>query len=149
MMDGHFLERLLANHTPNEIPTKPISVLLVDDSLIFLQIITDFLRNHYCQEMVVVGVAHSGQEALRQARQLQPQVVLLDLAMPDMSGLEVIPLLQTALPAVSIIILTAYNFDGYRESALAAGADAFVPKAQASDLLWPVIWQVAVAKSQK
>jgi DNA-binding NarL/FixJ family response regulator len=128
---------------------KPISILLVDDNPIFLQIITDFLRNHYCQEVAVAGVAHSGQEALRQARQLQPQVVLLDLAMPDMSGLEVIPLLQAALPAVGIIILTAHNFDGYRELALATGADAFVPKAQASDLLWPVIRQVAEAKCQK
>jgi len=146
-MDDHIMEGLPPTPTPHKIPTKPISVLLVDDNPIFLQIITDFLRNHFRQEVAVVGAAHSGQEAVRQVRQLQPQIVLLDLAMPDMSGLEVIPLLQADLPAVGIIILTAHNFDGYRELALAAGADAFVPKAQASDLLWPVIRQVAVAKS--
>jgi len=63
--------------------------MLVDDSEVFLRIAVEFLEQH--EELTVVGTARSGREALDQALRLQPDVVLLDLEMPDLTGFEVLP----------------------------------------------------------
>jgi DNA-binding NarL/FixJ family response regulator len=120
----------------------PVSVLLVDDNPTFLRIATRFLQEHYRDEVVVVGTAGGGQEALIKARDLRPQVILLDLAMPDLPGLEAIPRLRAALPEMGIIALTVHNSNGYRQAALAAGADEFVSKANLSTDLLPAIRRV-------
>lgn len=122
---------------------KPISVLLVDDNPTFLRVATRFLQEHCNNEVEVIGVAGGGRQALTQAVELQPQVVVLDLIMPDLHGLKVIPLLREVLPEVGIIILTLHDIDSYREAALEAGADAFVPKAALTTNLLPTIRQVA------
>lgn len=118
----------------------PVSVLLVDDSLVFLQVAARFLKRE--SGVVVVGVAASGREALAQAVALCPQVVLLDLAMPGLSGLEVIPMLRASLPKTRIIALTLGEAEVYREAALAAGADEFVSKSALSGELLPAVWRV-------
>jgi DNA-binding NarL/FixJ family response regulator len=127
----------------------PIPVLLVDDNPTFLRLVTRFLQE-YCHGVVVVsGVAHNGEEALVRAQELEPQIILLDLFMPDVSGLEVIPILRTALPEAGIIVLTSHTANGYQDAALAAGADGFVPKARLSTDLLPAIRRVAqAARSQ-
>lgn len=75
----------------------PISVLVVDDNPTFRRAVTRFLEEDCQGEVVVVGAVGKGEEALAQAQRLQPQVILLDLRMPGLSGLEVIPLLRKAL----------------------------------------------------
>jgi DNA-binding NarL/FixJ family response regulator len=122
---------------------NPVSVLLVDDSPIFLRIATQFLQQY--GDVVVLGVADGGKECLLQAKRLQPQVVLLDLSMPDLPGLEVIPRLRAVQPQVGIIILTMLDTNGYRQAALAAGADDFISKANMADDLLPAIQRVAQA----
>jgi len=117
-----------------------IAVLLVDDNPTFLRIAARFLDGH--EGITVVGMATNGREALGQAHALRPQVILLDLAMPDLSGLETIPLLRAALPDTGIIILTMLDTNGYRQAALAAGADDFVPKADIKARLVPTIQRV-------
>ena len=113
-----------------------VSVLLVDDSAVFLGAARRFLQEHCAEEVNVVGTASGGDRAIVQAEALRPQVVVLDLRMPGMTGLEVIPRLRTLLPVVRIIRLTHLEARGYREAALAAGADEFVSKASMdSDLL--------------
>jgi two-component system response regulator DegU len=124
---------------------NPISVLLVDDNSTFLQILARFLRTQYQDEVVVVGTASGGKEALRTSQDLQPQVILLDLAMPDVPGLDVIPVLRTRMPDVIIIALTLWDTDAYREAARAAGADAFVSKASLSTDLLPAIRRLVQA----
>ena len=127
-------------HLAGDKEYSPVSVLLVDDSPVFLRVAARFLRKE--PRLVLIGVAGSGREALAQAAKLRPQVVLLDLAMPDLSGLEVIPLLRASLPKAQIIALTFWEGSEYRLAALAAGADGFVSKlAMSSDLL-PVVWQL-------
>jgi DNA-binding NarL/FixJ family response regulator len=123
---------------------KPVSVLLVDDSPFFLCIAARFLRAH--DEVDLVGTAGGGEEGLAQAQILRPQVVLLDLAMPGLSGLEVIPRLRRILPQVGIVVLTLQDTDSYREAALAAGADDFIPKSVMNTTLLPVIHRVAQAR---
>lgn len=120
---------------------KPISVLLVDDNPTFLRATSQFLEAH--DDVVVVGTAERGEEALTQAQALQPQVILMDLAMPGLPGLDVIPRLRSDMPQAGIIALTLMNTNHFRQAALEAGADAFIPKATMRSDLLPAIRRVA------
>jgi DNA-binding NarL/FixJ family response regulator len=120
----------------------PIRVLLVDDNPTFLRIAARFLREHCDGELEVVGALCGGQAAVEEAPKLRPQVILLDLAMSDLHGLEAIPLLRAELPEVGIIALTLLDTEGYRQAAQAAGADGFVAKATMSTDLLPTIRRV-------
>jgi len=122
---------------------KPVSVLLVDDHRLFLRLVARFLQEQGAAEVAIAGVAYNGHEALTQAQALRPQAILLDLAMPDLSGLEVIPRLRVILPTAAIIVLTGRKAEGYRQAALAAGADGFVSKATLATDLLPTIRQLA------
>jgi len=124
-----------------ELAMKPISVLLVDDNPTFLRATTQFLNAH--DDITVVGVARGGEEALAQIPFLQPQVILVDLAMVGLSGLEAIPLLRSLTPSTGIIALTLLDAGHFREAALKAGADDFVPKARMRTDLLPAIRQLA------
>ncbi|MBI4381904.1 MAG: response regulator transcription factor [candidate division NC10 bacterium] len=124
----------------------PISVLLVDDNLTFLGILTRFLHEHHQNEVTVIGTAGGGAEGLDKAWELRPDIVLLDLHMPALSGLETIPLLRRMLPDVGIIALTLWHANGYLEAALASGADDFLSKFALSTDLLPAIRRVAQTK---
>ena len=115
----------------------PISVMLVDDNRVFLQVASEFLEDD--GEFTVVGTALGGEEAIACLGELNPQVILVDLAMPGMPGLEVIPLLRNALPDAKIIALTALSNSYFQRAALAAGADEFLSKSHIHTDLLPAI----------
>jgi CheY-like chemotaxis protein len=119
---------------------EPVSVLLVDDSPAFLRTATFFLEQ--CGEMIVVGTVTDGQEALDRVHDLDPDVVLLDLVMPGMTGWQIIARLRVERPEIGIIAMSVWEIDSYREAALEAGADEFVSKAVISTELLPAIWRV-------
>jgi two-component system OmpR family response regulator len=118
-----------------------ISVLLVDSGQLFLSIARRFL--HTDGDLISVGQAGGGQEALVQSQYLRPQVVLLSLSGPDLSGLEVIPRLRAILPEVGIFVPSLLEGNGYRKAALAAGADESVAKAATSADLLPAVRRAA------
>ena len=120
---------------------NPISIMLVDDSPTFLRLARQFLEAH--EDMLVVGTATGGEEALARAQELRPQVILVDLAMPDLPGLQAIPRLRTALPEAGIIALTVMNSNGFRQAALGAGANCFISKTAMRKDLLPAIRHVA------
>ena len=126
---------------------KPISVLLVDDNPTFLDIVTRFLQQH--QEVTVVDAVNGGEEAVTQAYRLKPDVVLIDLAMPQVSGMETILKLRAAWPRMGIIALTLLDTSGYRQAALTAGADDFVAKDKLNAQLLPTIQQVMDTRKGK
>lgn len=126
-----------------------IPVLLVDDNPAFLRMATRFLQEHCGNVVVVAGVAGGGEEALVKAQDLRPEVVLLDLAMPNLPGLEVIPRLRAALPEVGIVVLTLLDVTAYRQAALKAGADGFVSKATLGTDLLSAIQQAVQARSSR
>jgi len=104
-----------------------ISVLLVDDSPFFLEETRAWLSRH--QELVVVGTATTAAEGLALAARLRPRVVLLDIDMPDMNGIEAARRLKSRPAAPAVVMLTIHCDPAYRAAAAKAGADGFVSKA--------------------
>jgi DNA-binding NarL/FixJ family response regulator len=123
---------------------EPVSVLLVDDNPTFLRVAERFLQGY--EDVTVAGLAVGGKEGLEQACALRPKIVLVDLAMPDLPGLEAIPLLRRLIPRMGIIALTIMDTDDYRQAALAAGADQFVTKVSMSTDLLPAIRALAIRR---
>lgn len=77
------------------------SVLIIDNNATFLHLASRFLEEQ--DDMTIVGISSGGEEALVQAQELRPQVSLLDLAMPGISGLKAIALLRRALPELGLL----------------------------------------------
>jgi DNA-binding NarL/FixJ family response regulator len=83
----------------------------------------------------VVGVAATAEEALERLEELQPDMALVDISLPQMNGLQLVPLLRARRPALKIVVVTGHHEPHYRDAALAAGADAFIRKGRASTIL--------------
>ena len=114
-----------------------IRVLLVDDDPDFLRSIRQFLEVDRLAE--VVGSARSSHEALGAVRQLQPDLVLMDIVMPDMSGLETTRLIKAQPAAPRVVLLTLHDDVAYRHEAEEIHADGFVSKSEAGVELLGVI----------
>jgi DNA-binding NarL/FixJ family response regulator len=114
--------------------TGQTTVLIVDDH----DLIRKGLRHAFDRdpEFEVVGEADTAADALRQAASLMPSVVIMDLRLPDGSGLDATRKLRKAHPNMGIVVLTMYAGDDQLFGALDAGASAFVPKsAPANDVV--------------
>jgi two-component system, NarL family, response regulator NreC len=110
-------------------PTK-IRVLLADDHTILRQGIRALLETQ--PDMEVVGEAANGREAVEMARRLRPLVILMDIAMPQLNGLEATRLIKKELPASQVVVLTMHENEEYLVNILQAGATGYVLK-QAAD----------------
>jgi len=121
----------------------PIRVLLADDSART----REGLRALFAAwpEIVVVGEAADGQEAIQLVAECQPNVVLMDLHMPVLDGVQATRQIKQQWPAVTVIVLTMYAVE--RSAALAAGANAFVIKGGTPERLLSAMG-VGVASSQ-
>jgi DNA-binding NarL/FixJ family response regulator len=115
----------------------PTRIVLVDNHRIFLAAMARFLATHAGLE--VVGWACSGQEALELVPRLNPDLVLLDLVMPDLSGLAVAQQIKAQPDAPYVIVLTLYDELPYRAAAAEAPVDGFVSKVDAGTQLLPLI----------
>jgi two-component system invasion response regulator UvrY len=114
----------------------PIGVLLVDDSPFFLATTTRILAKD--ARVRIVGQALSGEAALEQLRQVDCDLVLLDIALPQMNGLEVAQRLRELPEPPRVVLLSLNDLPEYREAA-ANCADAFLGKSQAATQLLPLI----------
>jgi CheY-like chemotaxis protein len=103
---------------------KPRKVLLVDDETEFVQTLSERLQ----MRDFGTAVAHDGESALDLARSDEPEVMVLDLRMPGIDGLEVLRRLKKEKPAVEVIILTGHGTDTDRKAALELGAFAYLEK---------------------
>lgn len=109
-------------------------ILVVDDHTLIRRGIVGLLRD--CPDMEVVGEAGTAEEALREAGRVTPDVVLLDIGLPDVDGLRVTRELKKRLPRVEVLILTVHDREDYLFQALQAGASGYILKgADVQDLL--------------
>ncbi len=117
-----------------QINTDSIRVLVADDHTVVRQGIRSLLQAE--PDLRVVGEAGDGRDAVRLARELQPDVVVMDLAMPGMDGMEATRAIKQSLPQTHILALTVHESDEYFFRVLQAGASGYVLKrAAASELL--------------
>ena len=101
-------------------------VLVVDDAANLRELLTLLLEVE--DDFEVVGTAADGRQAIDAAALLKPDVVLLDLAMPVMDGLQALPELRAHLPKARIVIFSGFEHEALAEEALLAGADAYIEK---------------------
>ena len=118
-------------------PTRP-RVLLVDDHPGIVQALSRALS----PECDVVGVIADGREVAEAAARLQPVVIVVDLNLPDVSGLDVCRQITQTNPRAKVIVITAMTDDDIRDEALAAGASGFFNKSAADELIAAIrrIW---------
>jgi DNA-binding NarL/FixJ family response regulator len=103
-----------------------IEVLIVDDVSRVRQDLRTFLS--LAGNINIIGEAGDGREAIQKAETLRPQVILMDLEMPVLNGLEATRLIKSAQPYCRIIVLTIHGEESQRTRALSAGADLFLEK---------------------
>jgi NarL family two-component system response regulator LiaR len=103
-----------------------LKLLLVDDHTVFREGIGALLDLE--DDIQVVGGASRGEEALRLATELQPDVILLDIALPDMDGIEICQRLKHSLPKAAVLMLSASDNEETVTTALTAGASGYVVK---------------------
>jgi DNA-binding NarL/FixJ family response regulator len=105
---------------------KRIRILAVDDHPVFRQGIASILTDQ--PDMVLIGQASNGREAIHQFRAHRPDITLMDLQMPEMSGLDAIVAIHSEFPEARIIVLTTYSGDVQVLRALKGGASAYLLK---------------------
>lgn len=105
---------------------EPIRVLLVDDHILFRKGIVNLLATQ--TDMDVVGEAGDGEEALGKARELMPDLILMDITMPGMSGRQATRVIKEEMPYVKIVMLTVSERDSDLFDAIRSGADGYLLK---------------------
>jgi DNA-binding NarL/FixJ family response regulator len=120
---------------------RPIRVLIADDQAPFATMLETILADD--EEVEVVGRAGNGKEAVDLAASLEPDVVLMDLTMPVMDGLEATRRIRECSPSARILMLTESSLRGDAVRAERAGADGYVPKTRIVGRLRGAILEVA------
>jgi DNA-binding NarL/FixJ family response regulator len=118
-----------------------VRVLLVDDQALFREALATLLA--LSPEVEVVGQAGDGAEAVAQCAQLKPDVVLMDLRMPGVDGIEATRRIAAAQPEVRVLVLTTFEEDAEVFAAIRAGAAGYLLKASPSEKLFEAIRAVA------
>jgi DNA-binding NarL/FixJ family response regulator len=117
--------------------SNPIRVLTVDDHVLLREGIAAVVENQ--PDMMIVGEAANGRDAIDRIRQLKPDITLMDLRLPDISGIEAISASRSEFPAARIIVLTTCDGDDPALRALKAGASAYLLKSMLrTDLLFTI-----------
>ena len=114
-----------------------IRTLIVDDNAGFRRRLREFLASE--PDIEIIGQAADGQEAILRARELKPDLVLMDVRMPGTNGLEATRQLKDEMPELRIIVLTIFDLEEYREAAMASGASGYVVKKSLIEELVPAI----------
>jgi len=110
------------------------TIIIADDDQAFRSVLKPLLEKE--RELSVVGEAADGLEAIDRARALSPDIILMDLAMPRLNGLEATRIIKTERPGSTVVILTQHQEPAYQRAAAQGGADAFLPKTtRLADLL--------------
>jgi CheY-like chemotaxis protein len=111
---------------------EALRILVVDDSEISRRIIGTILRSRH---WTVCGEAEDGKDGVEKFQELKPDVVLLDLSMPDMTGIEAAQQMSASNPTIPLILFTILDIEGLGPAAHKAGIQAIIPKSEAWNLI--------------
>jgi DNA-binding NarL/FixJ family response regulator len=104
----------------------PLRVVLADDQVLFRQMMVETLSEE--ADIEVVGEAGDGEEAVELCRRLHPDIILLDISMPRMDGIEATRRIVSAMPSIKVVILTAFDEELYIFDLIEAGATGYLLK---------------------
>jgi DNA-binding NarL/FixJ family response regulator len=121
--------------------SKPITVLLAEDHVVVRQGLSSLLSSDAAFR--IVGGARTGREAVVLARTLHPDVILMDIAMPVLNGMEATRQIMMADPKARVLILSAHSEDEYIQRLCAVGAAGFLEKQSSAEILTQAIREVA------
>ena len=119
---------------------RTLRVLVVDDNESVRRSICQVLRSQ--ADIEVVCEAVDGTDAVRKIREHEPDVVLLDITMPNMNGLEVAEIIKAEFPSVQVLIVSQHDSRGFRWAALAAGVSGYVNKSDVGKDLIPELRRI-------
>ncbi len=124
---------------------KKITILLADDHRLVRQGIRQFLERE--PDFEVSGEASDGEEAVKLAKELKPDVIVMDIAMPEINGIEATRQIKKICPSVTVLILSAYDDDQFVFSLLEAGAAGYLLKSVRGRELIEAVRQVYAGES--
>ena len=119
---------------------EPVKVLIVDDHTVVRDGLTAVLGRQ--RDFTVVGEASNGLQAVEWAREVQPDVILMDLRMPELDGVEAMRRIRAENPEVKFIVLTTYDSDEYIFDAIEAGAKGYLLKDASREELFQAVLAV-------
>jgi two-component system, NarL family, response regulator NreC len=125
--------------------TETIKVVIVDDHKLVTDCIGLFLKG--ARNVEVAGVAHSGKDTLTMLRSVEPDVILVDITMPEMSGIQLTASIKKKYPDIKVLILSMHSDYNNISEAIDAGADGYVPKDVSSEELVEAINTVSRGKN--
>ena len=111
---------------------EALRILVVDDSEISRRIIGTILRSRH---WTICGEAEDGKDGIEKFQELKPDVVLLDLSMPDMTGIEAAQQMSASNPTIPLLLFTILDIEGLGPAAHKAGIQAIIPKSEAWNLI--------------
>ena len=106
---------------------EKLKILLVDDQILFAESLKTFLVN-YAPDIEVLGISQNGKEACDFVQNKKPDIILMDVHMPVMDGVEAVKNIKANFPEIKIIMLSTYDEDEYVRSALLSGASGYLLK---------------------
>ena len=121
-------------------------VLIVDDDIRFRRFVKKLFSSE--EDLKIIGEAKDGQEAILKAKELKPDLVLMDISMPLMNGLDATRRLKGIMPELLVIILTINDMEEYKVAATASGAYGYVLKKSLMEDLIPTIRQAFLKNGQ-
>ena len=119
----------------------PLTIVVVDDAPDYRLMVRSILASAF-EATTIVGEAADGEEALALVLRERPDIVITDLVMPRLNGVELTRRIRQELPQTKIILMSSYTEDAYRLMAADSGADAFVSKQVITSTLLPAIRDV-------
>jgi YesN/AraC family two-component response regulator len=111
---------------PYEPGAKVLKTLIVEDNRFNRETLTGLLKRYFSS--MIIEEASDGNEALQKVDSFQPDLILMDIRLPDVSGLDLIKKIKITNSAVKVIVLTGHHYPEYEETAAQYGADGFLVK---------------------
>lgn len=132
------------NQSPNGVDSKTVNVLIAEDHTLVREGTRQLLEK---KGITVIGEAANGEEAVRMSRKLNPDLVLMDVSMPKLNGIEATRQIKETQPDVAVLVLTAYDDDQYVFALLQAGAAGYIMKDAHGDEVVSAVRAVANGES--
>ena len=114
-----------------------IRIILADDHTIMQAGLRSLLEKE--EDIEVVAEAQDGRDAVKLSKELLPHVVIMDISMPHLNGIDATRQLKDEMPEVKVVILTIFDLKAYRDAAMASGANGYVTKGSLFEELLPTI----------